>query len=120
MARSNAPARPADQLASGVIDLLVLRVVADRKTYGYAIAQTLEAHGLRGVSEATVYTSLKRLERQGRLSSERELAENGRARRYYSLTEPGRRELTDRLATWDALAKVVTSVFAAGDGGPGL
>ena len=106
-----------DPLASGVIDLLVLRVVADGETYGYAIVQTLESHGLNAVSEATVYTSVKRLEKNRLLTSRREVAENGRARRYYSLTEAGRREMTSRLDIWDSLAKVVTSVFAAGEGG---
>lgn len=109
--------RGADQLASGVIDMLVLRVVADGETYGYEIAQTLEVHGLVAVSEATVYTSVKRLEKQGLLTSRREIADNGRARRYYAITAGGRREISQRLATWDALAKVVTSVFAAGEGG---
>ncbi len=106
----------ADPLASGVIDLLVLRVVADGETYGYAIAQTLAAHGLTTVSEATVYTSVKRMEKHGRLISHRAIAENGRARRYYRITDVGRDEVRRRLATWDSLAKVVTSVFAAGDG----
>jgi PadR family transcriptional regulator len=109
--------RGSDQLASGVMDMLVLRVVADGETYGYEIAQTLETHGLTDVSEATVYTSVKRMEKQGLLISKREIADNGRARRYYSLTHAGRRDLSRRLATWDSLAKVVTSVFATGEGG---
>lgn len=108
--------RGSDHLASGVIDLLVLRVLADGESYGYSIAQTLATHGLTEVSEATVYTSVKRLEGQGFLESRRELADNGRARRYYRLLDAGRAEMSGRLATWDALAKVVTSVFAAGEG----
>lgn len=105
-----------DPLASGVIDLLVLRVIADGESYGYAIAQTLAVHGLTDVSEATVYTSVKRMEKHGLLTSQRAIADNGRARRYYSLTDVGRDEIRRRLTTWDSLAKVVTSVFAAGDG----
>lgn len=108
--------RGTEQLASGVIDLLVLRVLADGENYGYAIAQALASHGLTDVSEATVYTSVKRLESQRFLSSRRALADNGRARRYYRLLDDGRAEMVSRLDTWDALAKVVTSVFAAGDG----
>ena len=104
-------------MASGVMDMLVLRVIAGAPAYGYGIAQALDGHGLSDVSEATVYTAAKRLERQGHLSSERMLADNGKARRYYTLTLSGRQQLTQRLATWDALAKVVTSVFAAGEGG---
>lgn len=101
------------------MDMLVLRVMADGETYGYEITQTLEVHGLTGASEATVYTSVKRMEKQGLLTSRREIAENGRARRYYAITSRGRAEISQRLATWDALAKVVTSVFAAGEGGDG-
>ncbi len=105
-----------DTLASGVIDLLILRVVADGESYGYAIAQTLDVHGLNNVSEATVYTSVKRMEKHELLTSRRALADNGRARRYYAITDLGRDEIRKRLATWDSLAKVVTSVFADGDG----
>ena len=105
----------ADPLASGVIDLLVLRVIADDESYGYAIAQELVGHGLNDVSEATVYTSVKRMEKHGFLTSRRALAENGRARRYYQITKAGRVEIQRRLASWDSLAKVVTSVFAAGE-----
>ncbi len=97
--------------------MLVLRVAADGETYGYEIAQTLELHGLVDLSEATVYTSVKRLEKQGLLTSRREIADNGRARRYYAITAAGRGEISQRLASWDALAKVVFSVFAAGEGG---
>lgn len=117
MATDGTSKRANDPLASGIMDMLVLRVVADGETYGYEIAQTLEVHGLAGVSEATVYTSVKRLEKQSLLTSRRELADNGRARRYYDITKKGRAEISQRLATWDALAKVVTSVFAAGEGG---
>ncbi len=105
-----------DPLASGVIDLLVLRVVADGQTYGYAIAQSLEVHGLVDVSEATVYTAVKRMEKHGFLTSHRAIADNGRARRYYAITKAGRDEMHRRLATWDAMAKVVASVFADGEG----
>lgn len=104
-----------DTLASGVIDLLVLRVVADGESYGYAIAQTLTIHGLDNVSEATVYTSVKRMEKHGLLTSRRAIADNGRARRYYAITARGKDEIRKRLATWDSLAKVVTSVFADGN-----
>ncbi len=93
------------------MDLLVLRVVADEETYGYEIAQTLEGHGLKGVSEATIYTSVKRLEKQGLLRSRRVVADNGRARRYYRITKAGELELMKGIDAWDALEGVVASVL---------
>jgi len=71
-----------EQLASGAIDLLVLRVVADGDSHGYATTQALDSHGLVDVSEATVYTSLKRLAGLSHLDSRSALADNGRARCY--------------------------------------
>ncbi len=56
------------------------------------------------------------MEKHGLLTSRRVTADNGRARRYYGITRRGRTQISQRLATWDALAKVVSSVFAAEEG----
>ncbi len=102
--------RRIDQLASGVMDLLVLSLACGSESYGYAITQELEQHGLRGVSEASVYTSLRRLEKAGLLTSRREANPNGRVRRYYRTTQRGDLQLDARLSVWKALVNVVSSV----------
>lgn len=114
-----------EPLATGVMDLLILSIAnrpaagrgrgkTDRhEIYGYEVALDLAGHGLADVSEASVYTSLRRLERNGLLRSRRALADNGRARRYYSLTPAGAAELAARRTRWTDLAKTVDSVLDA-------
>ena len=103
-----------DQLASGVIDLLVLRLLFDGESYVYAITSELAGHGLKELPETTVYTAVKRLERNGLLSSRTEAPPGVRRRRYYQLTPNGRRELDRRAESWRDLETAVRSVFRVG------
>lgn len=100
-----------DQLASGVIDFLILRVLHDGESYGYEITLELGEHGLKDVREATVYTSLKRLEKLGCLASRQATADNGRQRRYYAITRKGETTLDAGIEEWHRLSAVVHSVL---------
>lgn len=108
------PTQRPDQLASGVIDLLVLRLLQDGENYVYVLTAELVGHGLKDLRETTVYTAVKRLERNGLLTSRTEATEGGRPRRYYRLSGTGRRELERRAEAWDSLASAVASVLGEG------
>lgn len=69
--------------------------------YGYALRERLAQAGL-DVVEGTLYPLLRRLEKQGLLSSEW-CVEDNRPRRYYRTSERGRRELQALGAAWDEL-----------------
>jgi len=88
------------QLLKGVLELAILSVIARGETYGYEILSTLENAGLDGVGDASVYGTLRRLEQAGHLSSRLEASDSGPARKYYSLTASGRRELSKGTETW--------------------
>jgi PadR family transcriptional regulator PadR len=94
------------------MDLLVLAVVGYEEAYGYRVARLLEDSGLKDVSEATVYTSLRRLESKHLLESRRELADNGRARKYYALTAGGVAALSDSADKWHSLSQSVDKVLS--------
>jgi len=106
-----------DQLASGVIDFLVLRVLHDRESYGYEITLELTEHGLKNLREATVYTSLKRLEKNGCLKSRRATSEGGRQRRYYFTTPKGDTRLDADIDEWHRLNSAVESILGSETGG---
>src|SRR5947209_9204888 len=99
------------QLLKGVLELAVLAVIAKGETYGYEILSTLEAAGLDGVGDASVYGTLRRLEQAGQLTSRLEASDSGPARKYYSLTIGGRKQLSTGTETWsrvsDALERLV-------------
>ena len=95
------------QLRKGVIQVLILQLLADEPLYGYAIVRRLEALGDFVAGEGTVYPVLRRLEANGLLSSAWQSAETGNPRKYYSLTEDGRRFLGQAITEWNRIDEAI-------------
>lgn len=100
------------QLLKGVLTLLLLRLLAERESYGYEVVQRLRDVGLTGISEGTVYPALSRLEREGRISGRLVASTSGPARKYYQPTPAGHEALTSGIASWRSLAALVDAVLA--------
>jgi PadR family transcriptional regulator, regulatory protein PadR len=89
----------------GVLDLCVLRILADGPTYGYAVAARLADAGLGTIKGGTLYPLLGRLETAGLVTVEWRAGEAGPGRKYYALTPAGRAELAHRAGLWDAFTR---------------
>jgi PadR family transcriptional regulator PadR len=101
------------QLLKGVLSLLLLRLLAERESYGYELVQRLREVGLAGIAEGTVYPALARLEREARVSARLVSSRSGPARKYYRPTQAGYAALTEGIAGWLSLAAVVNPVLTA-------
>jgi PadR family transcriptional regulator, regulatory protein PadR len=97
------------QLLKGVLSMVLLHLLAEQESYGYEVAQRLQAAGFADVLEGTVYPALTRLEREGRLATRLVPSPSGPARKYYRLTPAGHDALK---ATSDAWSRHVVSVEA--------
>jgi PadR family transcriptional regulator PadR len=100
------------QLLKGVLSSLLLRLLADRESYGYELVGRLRELGVDGVAEGTVYPALARLEREGRITARLIASRSGPARKYYRPTEAGYHALADGTARWLALADAVTRALS--------
>lgn len=100
------------QLLKGVLSPLLLRLLADRESYGYELVGRLRDLGLAGIAEGTVYPALARLEREGRVAARLVSSRSGPARKYYRPTPAGYQALAEGAAMWRAMADVVTPFFA--------
>ncbi|WP_153504991.1 PadR family transcriptional regulator [Cumulibacter manganitolerans] len=91
---------------------LVLGILAEGESYGYAILQQVaELSGGRiDWTDGMLYPLLHRLERLGNITASWTTSEQGRRRKVYALTDLGRESLAERRAQWvvvsDALDKV--------------
>lgn len=88
----------------------ILTALAAGKRHGYAVLGDVERLSAGNVKlrVTTLYASLDRLEREGRIRSAGDEVVDGRARRYYEILDLGRDELTaeaDRLAARAAVAR---------------
>jgi len=90
---------------------IVLALLLSGESYGYQILKRVRrvSDGALKWSSAMLYPVLHRLEKDGLIRSEWKESEVGRMRKYYSLTEKGRREFFAEKAQWfsvhDALKK---------------
>ena len=73
-----------------LIEFLILSVVESQDSYGYEISQTVKM--VASIKESTLYPILRRLETDGYLTTYSEEFQ-GRKRKYYSITEDGRKQL---------------------------
>ena len=91
------------QLKRGLLDVCVLRCIADGDSYGYQIIRQLEDCIV--ISESTLYPILKRLEAAGALETY-SVEHNSRLRRFYHITDLGREKIRDFLESWPEIMKV--------------
>jgi PadR family transcriptional regulator PadR len=86
---------------SGISELLLLRLLAERQMYGYELARAIRSTTRHAISvgEGVLYPVLHTLERRGWLKARRRIV-NGRTRVYYSLTRGGRRHLKKITLDW--------------------
>ncbi len=76
------------------------------EAYGYEIVSklTAETDGALGVTDGTLYPVLYRLERGGFVEVRWETQPRGVPRKYYRLTDAGRRELIELTREWTTFA----------------
>ena len=91
------------ELSKGSSSLLVLSVLGTGDMYGYQIIKEIEQRSefVFSFKEGTLYPVLKKLENSGYVTSYQAEA-NGRTRKYYRLTQSGRKELDRETAAWQA------------------
>jgi PadR family transcriptional regulator PadR len=89
------------QLRKGSLGLAVLASLWEGRLYGLEILKRLAAGADLNVPEGTIYPLLNRLKAEGLVSSEWVEADAGHPRKYYVLTEEGRRHVRAMTGVWD-------------------
>jgi PadR family transcriptional regulator PadR len=99
------------QLLKGLLDIIVLRVLETGDGYGYEILHRLRAAGFDELGDASVYGTLRRLYRAGYLSTYVQPSDAGPHRKYYALTEPGRKYLREMQGAWVDVSDKMQALF---------
>ena len=108
------------EIKRGTLELLLLRLVRERRSYGYELASDLHdrSGGWIDLKEGTLYPVLYRLEDQGLIAAEWDPPARGVPRKYYKITAKGRKRLEELTESWRAWVGVVNGVLeSAAEGG---
>lgn len=98
------------EMMKGSIDLILLSIIATKDMYGYEMVQVLKqsSEDAYSMSEGTLYPALKRLEMQGAIESYWQENEGTRPRKYYHLTEEGKKALNSKLKDWQQIHALIS------------
>ena len=95
---------------------MVLSILTGGESYGYEILKQVKllSGGELEWSDGMLYPVLHRLERDGLITGRWLLTDEGRRRRYYRLTDRGKRQLASDRASWAAVHGALQTSWGGG------
>jgi PadR family transcriptional regulator PadR len=104
------------ELLKGVAPVVVLEILSRGQMYGYELSEAIEQRSgdILTLGRGTLYPLLYNLEAKGLVAAEWQDSENGRKRRYYSITGKGKDQLARQKEQWLQLQQGVKLVFGLG------
>lgn len=100
------------QLLKGSLEGCVLKIIDLKgETYGYEIAQLLKGNGFEDISEGTLYPLYTRLQKNKFIESFMRQSSLGPLRKYYRLTDMGKKELIEFTCAWNDLMQKVNGIL---------
>src|ERR1700674_6033844 len=104
---------PKQEMPSGALVVLILRVLRSGSLHGYAIAQRI--HSLSSevlhVEEGSLYPALQRILLKGWVTAEWGVSETNRKVRFYRLTPEGRKHLKAELSEYDRVTQAIQNIL---------
>lgn len=99
-------------LVSGSTSMLLLSLLSEKDMYGYEMIETLRARSndVFDLKAGTLYPLLHSLEEKRYLESYEDL-ESAKPRKYYRITQKGRKYLKTASEEWEVYAKAVKGVI---------
>ena len=96
-------------IRKGLLEYLILRIVAANKVYAADILKRLSATDF-ATQEGTLYPLLSKMRRDGLLDYEWQESDAGPPRKYYELTAKGQSQLGDLDAYWQDLNTTIAQL----------
>ncbi len=96
------------QIKRGTLEFCILLMIRRRPSYGYEIITTLEQYPIMAAKENTIYPLLRRLLKEGYISSSwQESVEGLPPRKYYAMTDKGLEYLAAMTQEWAHLLDAI-------------
>ena len=102
------------ELLKGTAELIVLQTLSDYgESYGYELTKSIatQSDNVFEFQEGTLYPLLYRLELKKYIESQKKNAPNGKERRYYSITDLGKKQLKEKKKELNLFVGGLTKAF---------
>jgi len=113
MDESTTPNKISSDLLRGHTDTIILKLLISGDKYGYEISKLIHSNssGEYELKEATMYSSLKRLEGDGCITSYWGDETLGGRRRYYQITARGKKIYSENKDNWEYAKRVLDNLL---------
>lgn len=98
------------QMRKGVLEFCILSILSDGEHYPTEIIERMKTAKLL-VVEGTLYPLLTRLKNDGLLTYRWEESTSGPPRKYFTLSEEGKKSLAELLNSWTELTDSVNQII---------
>ncbi len=100
-------------LLRGHTDTIILKLLIDGDKYGYEITKLIQVNsrGEYELKEATMYSSLKRLEGDGGITSYWGDETQGGRRKYYQVTKKGKQLYAENKSNWEYAKRILDQLL---------
>jgi PadR family transcriptional regulator PadR len=100
-------------LLRGHADTIILKLLMDGDKYGYEISKLIQTNSCNEyeLKEATMYSSLKRLEADGSITSYWGDETQGGRRKYYRITEKGKQIYSENKSNWEYAKRILDQLL---------
>lgn len=100
-------------LLRGHTDTMILKLLLSGDKYGYEINKLIlvNSDNQYELKEATMYSSLKRLEKEGSIDSYWGDATQGGRRKYYTITSVGKNTYKQNKVNWKQAKKILENLL---------
>lgn len=101
------------ELLKGIAPVVVLEILSRGAMYGYELSEAIEQRSgnILTLGKGTLYPLLYNLEAKKLVKGKWEQADNGRRRRYYSITSKGKTQLARQKQQFEQLQVGLALVF---------
>lgn len=99
------------QMRKGVLEFCILSILSDGEHYPTEIIERMK-QGKLLIVEGTLYPMLTRLKNDGLLSYRWEESQSGPPRKYFTLTDDGKRFLKELIDSWNELTTSVNQIIS--------
>ncbi len=92
---------------------MVLELLSRKDMYGYQIIKEMsqDSRGVFDLKEGTLYPVLHSLEQNGHVDAYWENSSSARKRKYYHITEKGKKEISTKREHWQVFTSAVNNVL---------
>jgi PadR family transcriptional regulator PadR len=104
------------EMLKGCTVILVLSLLERKSMYGYEMIKELEkkSNGVFAFKEGTLYPILHSLEANNLIESYWDENEGARKRKYYRITEEGKKEVKEKQKEWKVFTEAMDQVLWEG------